>query len=53
MEDLQRAAIRSANLAEFKEAIRRLREEKQREKDFERAQRERPDTAEVPKLGAH
>jgi len=52
MEDLQRAAIRSTNLAEFKEAIRRLREEKQREKDFERAQREPPDTAASPRPGA-
>ncbi|HXG43174.1 MAG TPA: hypothetical protein VNJ71_00305 [Gemmatimonadales bacterium] len=52
MDDLQRAALRSTNLAEFKEAIRRLREEKQREKDFERAQRERPDTAASPRPGS-
>ncbi len=52
LDDLRRAAIRSANLAEFKDAIRRLREQKQREKDFERAQREPPDTFGLPALGS-
>jgi hypothetical protein len=47
MEDLRRAATRSNNLAEFKDAIRRLRERKQQEKDFERAQRENPDSIAV------
>jgi hypothetical protein len=47
VEDLQRAAVRATNLSEFKEAIRQLRERKQREKEFERAQREKPDTTEA------
>jgi hypothetical protein len=49
MDDLRHAATRSNNLAEFKDAIRRLREEKQREKDFERAQKEKPDSVEGEK----
>jgi hypothetical protein len=38
-EDLRRAALRASDLDDFKEAIRELRERKQREKDIERAQR--------------
>jgi hypothetical protein len=41
-EDLQRAASRAATLDEFKQAVRELREQKQWEKDLQRAQRERP-----------
>jgi len=48
-EDLYRAASRSANLEDFKEAIRELRERKQREKDIERAQRERADSSQAGK----
>jgi len=44
-EDLRRAAQRAATLDEFKEAIRELREQKQHEKDIQRAQREKPDSA--------
>jgi hypothetical protein len=41
-EDLQRAASRAATLDEFKQAVRELREQKQWEKDLQRAQREPP-----------
>ena len=41
-EDLYEAARRSANYADFKAAVARLREEKQRERDFEKAQRTAP-----------
>ena len=44
-EDLRRAAQRSTTMEEFKRAVRELRVEKQRQKDLERAQRERPDSA--------
>lgn len=43
-EDLRRAAQRSATLDEFKRAVKDLRLEKQRLKELERAQREKPDT---------
>lgn len=43
-EDLRRAAQRSTTVDEFKDAVRALRAEKQRLKDLERAQRERPDS---------
>ena len=44
-EDLRRAAQRSTTMEEFKRTVRELRAEKKRVKDFERAQRERPDSA--------
>lgn len=44
-DDLRRAAQRATTLDEFKRAVRELRAEKQRQKDLERAQRERPDSA--------
>lgn len=44
-EDLRRAAQRTATVDEFKDAVRALRIEKQRQKDLERAQREQPDSA--------
>jgi hypothetical protein len=44
-EDLRRAAQRSTSLDDFKRAVRELRQEKQRQKDLERAQREKPDSA--------
>jgi len=44
-EDLRRAAQRATTLDEFKRAVRELRAEKKRQKDLERAQRERPDSA--------
>lgn len=43
-EDLRRAAQRAATLDEFKRAVRELRARKQQEREFEKAQRERPDT---------
>ncbi len=43
-EDLRRAAQRSTTLDEFKRAVKDLRREKQRQKDLERAQHERPDS---------
>lgn len=43
-EDLRRAAQRATSLEDFKRAVRDLRLEKQRQKDLERAQRERPDS---------
>jgi len=46
-EDLRRAAQRSTTVDEFKDAVRALREERQRLKDLERAQREHPDSAEA------
>ncbi len=47
-EDLRRAASRAATLEDFKRAVRELRQEKQRQKDLERAQRERPDSTPSP-----
>jgi len=44
-EDLRRAAQRTTTVDEFKDAVRALRLERQRLKDLERAQRERPDSA--------
>ncbi len=44
-EDLRSAAQRATTLDEFKRAVKDLRKEKQRQKELERAQRERPDTA--------
>ncbi|HXI22205.1 MAG TPA: hypothetical protein VNH46_14015, partial [Gemmatimonadales bacterium] len=44
-EDLARAAQRAVTVDDFKRAVRELRKEKQRQKDLERAQREKPDTA--------
>lgn len=41
-EDLRRAASRATTLDEFKRAVRELREQKQWEKDLQRAQRELP-----------
>lgn len=46
-EDLRRAAQRSTTVDEFKDAVRALREERQRLRDLERAQREHPDSAEA------
>lgn len=43
-EDLRRAAQRANTLDDFKRAVRELREKKQRDKDLERAQREKPDS---------
>ena len=48
-EDLRRAASRAADLDDFKEAIRELREREQWEKDIERAQREGTDSSEIGK----
>jgi hypothetical protein len=45
-EDLRRAAQRAQTLDDFKRAVRELREEKQRQKELERAQRENPDSSE-------
>jgi hypothetical protein len=45
--DLQYAAQRSANLAEFKEMIREMRERKEREREFERNQRTAPAPADT------
>jgi hypothetical protein len=44
-EDLRRAAQRATTLDEFKQAVRDLRERKKYEKELERAQREKPDSA--------
>ncbi|MEO8295179.1 MAG: hypothetical protein ABI613_06655 [Gemmatimonadota bacterium] len=40
--DIEQAARRAENMDEFKRAIREIRERKQRDRDFERAQRETP-----------
>lgn len=40
--DIEQAARRARNMEDFKRAIREIRERKQRERDFERAQREPP-----------
>ena len=45
--DLRRAAARAATLDDFKRAIRDLREQKAREREFERAQRSEPDSGGV------
>lgn len=50
-EDLRRAASRSVNLDDFKQAIRELRERKQWEKDIERAQREQPEPSDTGEAG--
>jgi hypothetical protein len=44
-EDLRRAAQRSSTLDEFKRAVKETRLEKQRQKELERAQREKPDSS--------
>ncbi|MEO5799097.1 MAG: hypothetical protein ABIZ70_11105 [Gemmatimonadales bacterium] len=44
-QDLFDAARRADNLAEFKKAVKELRQEKQRQKDFEKNQRTAPDTS--------
>jgi hypothetical protein len=44
-EDLRRAAQRSATFDEFKQAVRELRERKAYEKELERAQKAKPDSA--------
>jgi hypothetical protein len=44
-EDLRRAAQRASTLDEFRQAVRELREQKQWEKDMQRAQRQVPDSA--------
>ncbi len=44
-EDLRRAAQRSQNVAEFKDAIREIRERTEREREFQRNQRSEPDRA--------
>ena len=46
-DDLRRAAQRAQTMDDFKEAIRKLREQRQRELEFERAQRESPDSLAV------
>lgn len=45
-EDLRRAAQRTTSLDDFKRAVRELRQEKERQKELERAQREKPDSVE-------
>jgi hypothetical protein len=45
-EDLHRAARRAENVAEFKDAIREIRERREREREFERNQRTEPDREE-------
>ena len=45
-DDLRRAAQRSQNVAEFKDAIREIRERTEREREFQRNQRSDPDRAE-------
>lgn len=47
-EDLLTAGRRSANLAEFKEAVRALREQKESEVEFERNRRTPPDSGDRP-----
>ncbi|MEP7325538.1 MAG: hypothetical protein ABI836_06295 [Gemmatimonadota bacterium] len=46
--DIEQAARRAQNMEDFKRAIRDIRDRKQRERDFERAQRESPPPAEPP-----
>ena len=43
-EDLRRAAQRATSFDDFKRAVRELRMEKERQRELERAQRERPDS---------
>ncbi|MBA2292608.1 MAG: hypothetical protein H0W15_09135 [Gemmatimonadales bacterium] len=45
-EDLFEAARRAANYADFKDAVGRLRDETQRQRDFDKAQRSTPDEPE-------
>lgn len=49
-EDLRRAASRAQTLDEFKQAVRELREQKQWEKDLQRAQRELPNDTTTKKV---
>jgi len=42
--DLFDAARRADNLAEFKKAVKELRQEKQRQRDFDKNQRTAPDS---------
>jgi hypothetical protein len=49
-EDLRRAASRAQTLDEFKQAVRELREQKQWEKDMQRAQRELPSDTTTKKV---
>ncbi|HEV8123772.1 MAG TPA: hypothetical protein VGP80_06010 [Gemmatimonadales bacterium] len=46
--DIEQAARRAQNMEDFKRAIRDIRDRKQRERDFERAQREPPPPADQP-----
>lgn len=46
--DIEQAARRAQNMEDFKRAIREIRDRKQRERDFERAQREPPPPPEQP-----
>lgn len=46
--DIEQAARRARNMDDFKQAIREIRDRKQRERDFERAQREPPPPADPP-----
>ena len=46
-DDLRHAAQQAQTMDDFKEAIRKLREQRQRELEFERAQRENPDSLAV------
>ena len=46
-DDLRHAAQQAQTMDDFKEAIRKLREQRQRELEFERAQRENPDSMAV------
>jgi hypothetical protein len=48
-EDLFEAARRAANYADFKDAVGRLRDETQRQRDFDKAQRSTPDEPEGTK----
>ncbi len=46
--DIEQAARRAQNMDDFKRAIREIRDRKQRERDFERAQREPPPPPDQP-----
>lgn len=48
-EDLRRAAQRANTLEDFKRAVRDLRERKQQEQEFKKAQRQSPDSVESPR----
>lgn len=45
--DLRRAAVRAATLQDFKEAIREIRARKEREREFQKAQRTPPDSTDA------